>query len=631
MLQNMNSGLNSKILRGLFGILLLSALLGLVMTDVGGFFRDGGFSRRDLAKVGNTELTVQQFDPLYRRQLQTAGMSPAQARQLGLPQMILQQEITRQTMLQAAKRVGINVDDKYVAEHLKKQLRFVPVPGSTKDKLQAILRNVDMTEHDFINAIKSDTAAQLLSNTISSQAKAIPAPMLNATNSAASQTRQAEIITLSNANLPNIKSPTDGDLKAYLDENKDVYQLPEQRNIIIGTIKQDNLISNITVSDDDAQAYYDENKDQFATPARVQFIQAIAPDQKTADAIYAAASKDGLKKAAADAKAQYSGSTWYEQPSLPDTLSKALYADKQKGQKTLLKPVQSPLGWHVMETTAYDEPKAKSFADVKSDIVDLLKQEQTDSALNKVVEDIENQAADGTSLDKIVEPYKGLTFAANGLTRQNAADKIAELKLPEDANANVLDAAFSLNEDDNSPIIESKKGTYLLVHIDKVDEPHIPSFDLIKPKLTADWLAQQRDTALDKAIDDVIADYDSKKPALGTIAEKHKAPYRQTAYLSRDNQDLPAEVMNVLFNLSPHNDLTSVKTKDGAMIVRLSGIKTVPSTDLKITDKQSEDMRTAVAQELQQQFIMGWRDYLGVDINKDMLMKTYLQAAKDEN
>lgn len=631
MLQNMNSGLNSKILRGFFGILLLSALLGLVMTDVGGFFRDGGFSRRDLAKVGNTELTLQEFDPLYRRQLQTAGLSPAQARQLGLPQMILQQEITRQTMLQAAQRVGINVNDAYVADQLKKQLRFITIPGSSKDKLQAVLRNANMTEHEFIQAIKRDTAAQLLSSTINSQAKAIPAAMLNATNSAASQTRQAEIITLANDNLPNIKSPTDDDLKSYLAENKEVYQLPEQRNITIATINQDNLVSTINVSDEDAQAYYNQNKDQFTTPARVQFIQAVAPDQKTADAIYAAAGKDGLKKAADDAKAQYNGNSWYEQTALPDTISKVLFSDKQKTEKGLQKPIQSPIGWHIIETTNYDDAKEKPFADVKADVTDLLKQEQTDSALNKVIEDIENQAADGTPLAKIVEPYKGLTFDANGLTRKNAADKIAQLKLPEDATGNILEATFSLNEEDNSPIIESKKGTYLLVHVSKVDEPHVPAFNMIKPQLTADWIKQQRDTALDKAIDDVIADYDIKKPALADIAQKHKLPYRQTGYLTRENPELSAEVLNVLFNLSPQNDLTSVKTANGAVVLRLSGIKTVPASNLKLTDKQSDDMRTAVAQELQQQFIMGWRNYLGVNINQDMLAKTYLQAAKDEN
>lgn len=631
MLQNMNSGMNSKIMRGLFAGLLLAALLGLVLTDVGGFFRDGGFNRRDLAKVGNQDISLQQFDPLYRRQLQTAGMSPAQARQLGLPQMILQQEITRQTMLQAAQRVGIHVDDAYVISHLKKQLRFIPVPGSDKDKLQAILRNADMTEQEFVLAIKNDTSAQLLANTVSSQAKAVPAAMLNATSSAATQTRQAEIITISNASLQDTKAPTDAELQAFLNEHKDMYQVPEQRNIIVATISQDKLVSDITISDEDAQSYYDQNKDQFVTPARVKFVQAIVPDEKAAQALYDAAVKDGVKKAAADADAQYTTATWYEKGTLPDSLDKPLFADSQTGKSMLLKPLQSPLGWHVIQTEAYDDAKAKPFADVKTEVADLLKQEQTDGALNKVVEDIENQAADGTALDKIVESYKGLTFAANGLTRKNAADKIAALKLPEDATGNVLDAVFSMNEDENSPIIESKKGTYLLVHVTKVEEPHVPQFAAIKAQLTADWTKEQRNAALDKAIDDAIGDYDSAKPALATIADKHKAAYRQTAYLSRDSDNLPPHVLNVLFNLSPQNDLTSVKTADGAMILRLSGIKTTAANALKATDKQSEDIRTAVGQELQQQFIMGWRDYLGVDINQDMLVKTYLQAAKDEN
>ncbi len=623
MLQSLNSGLNSKILRGLFGILLLAALAGLALTDVGGFFRNGGFSRSDLAKVGNTELSVQQFDPIYRHQLQTAGIGPDQARAMGLPNMILQQEITRQTLLQAAKRVGINVSDTYVAKHLQKQLKFVPVPGSDKDKLQTILQSMNLSEAEFVAAIKGDTAAQLFSDTISGQIKAVPATMASAVNAAATQSRQAEIITLTENNLPAVKAPTDAELQKYLDENKDLYQVPEQRTITIATIAQDKLVPAVTIDDAVVRKYYDDNKDQFAAPARVQFIQAIASDEKAVRVLFDAAQKDGLEKAATAQKARFIKQDWYDKTALPNELTSVLFGAGQIAKTGLVAPVHSAIGWHVVETSAYQPESTKTFDTVKSEIADQLKQEKTDTAVNNVIEEIENQAGDGVAIAKIIEPYQGNVLHADGVDKAAGLAKLAALKLPDDAQANIQEAVFTLNEGDTSPIIETKAGTYLLVHVDKVTAPHLPGFAAIKTALTADWTKQQREGQLDKEIDAVIGDYDSKKPDVKAIADKHKLPYRQTEFVARDSKDLPVEVQNVLFNLSPHNDLTSVKTKDGAVVIRLSGIKTAAKAEQ--TNKQLEELRTTVAGELQQQFIMGWRDYLGVNVNQDMLTKTYLK------
>jgi peptidyl-prolyl cis-trans isomerase D len=631
MLQSLNSGLNSKILRGLFGVLLLTALLGLVMTDVGGFFRSGGFSRTDLAKVGSTELTVQQFDPMYRRQLQTAGIGPDQARTLGLPNMILQQEITRQTMLQAAKRVGIHVSNAYVANHLQKQLRFVPSQGSEKDKLNMILQSVGMSESEFVQAIKGDTSAQLLSNTISSQVKAVPAAMLNAVTAAGTQTRQAEIITIDQDNLPAIPAPSDDTLKSFVAEHKEAYQIPEQRNITVATIAQDQLVPAITIDDAAVKKYYDDNADQFVAPARVHFAQVIVPDEQTARTIFNEAQTTELEKVATMHKAQFVKLDWYDKPTLPSELADVLFGNDQMKRTGVLPPVKSSLGWHVVMTAGYQPESQKTLATVKKDIADLLKQEQTDQAVNKIIEDIENQAGDGTPLDTIVAPYKGNLLHAVQIDKTNGRDKVAELKLPDDIQGNVLEATFTLNDGDTSPIIEGKQGTYVLVHVDKVTDPHMPDFAAIKDKVTADWTRQQKSDQLDKLIDAVIGDYDNKKPTVKTIADKHQLPYRQTEFLSRDSKELTGEIQSVLFNLSPQNDLTSVKTKDGAVIIRLSAIKTQPSADKGVTDKQTEDLRTAVAGELQQQFVMGWRDYLGVDVNQALLEKTYLQKpAKDE-
>ena len=630
MLQSLNSGMNSKILRALFGVLLLSALLGLVMTDVGGFFRNGGFQRTDLVRVGKTELTVQQFDPLYRRQLQSSNIPPEQARQIGLANMILQQEITRQVMLQAASRVGIHVSNQYVANNLKKELQKLPVPGSDKDKLDAVLRNMGMSEYDFVEAIRSDTAAHVLSNTINGQGLSVPPATVKTVAAAGTQKRQADIITVRASDLPAPKAADDKALQAYLKDNADRYEIPEQRTIAVAVIKQSAIVPKVEISDADIESYYNDNKDQFAVPPRVKFIQVLATDEKAANKIYADAQKSGLANAAKTAKARLIDSDWYEEQNLPDTIAKVVFAKDAKAQKGLTKPVQSPLGWHIIETQDFAAASTKPLAEAKPQILDLLKQEKTDSVVNDVTEDIEQQAADGVAVAKIAEPYKGITQNIEALDRFNMTQKLEQLKLPKDVVANVQDAIQTLNEGDVSPIIESKDGAYVLVQLSKVTPPRVPEFASIKAKLATDWAAEQRANALDQLVDKVIGDYDIKKPDVKGLADKYKLAYRQTAPLAKDAKDLPEAAMGVLFNLSPQNDLTSVKTADGALIIRLASVKLDDPATIKVDAKQVEDIRATYAQELQQQFVMGWRDYLGVDINQALLDQTYLKTNKDQ-
>jgi peptidyl-prolyl cis-trans isomerase D len=626
MLQSMNSGMNFKILRVLFGGLLLAALAGLVLTDVGGFFGNGGLSRSDLAKVGKAKLTVQQFDPLYRRQLQSVNMTQEQARQMGLVHMVLQQEITRQSMLQAASRTGIHVSNTYVADHLKRELKNIPSVGTDRDKLDSVLRNVGMSEREFVEALRGDTAAQILSSTIADTAQTVPDIILKSVASAKTQQRRAEIITIDDSALPDIKKADDATLKAYLNTHRERYEIAEQRDIAIAVMKQDKLLPKITVSDSDIEKYYNSNQDVFKLAARSQFTQAIAPDEATAKAVYDDAQKTSLTDAATKHKARLVAQNWYEQSTLPDNVDKAVF--KEQNAK-LIAPVQSPLGWHVIQTSDFKPASVKELSAVKTEIVDLLRQETTDKAINDLTQSIEQDAADGIEIAKIIEPYNGSLQRAKNLNRMNIADKIAALSVPQDAVNNVLDAAFALNDGDVSPIIESKDGSYILVQIEKISPAHLPEFSAAKSTLEQDWLKDQKNAALDKEIDDVIGDYNAKKPNLKVVAAEQGLPYRETGLLKPDSKELPAEVLNILFNLSPRNDLTSVKTDKAAYVVRLAAIETDNGDKISISEQDKADMRTALTQELQQQFILGWRDYLGVTVNDKLLNQVYMQDNQD--
>ena len=101
-----SGGVTKFILMGFMAL----AVGGLVLTDVGGFFR-GGVGGSDVARVGDQAISIQQFDSTLRRTLQPIGMSTQDAYQFGYVQQVLSGEIRSALLQQAAKSYGVQVSD----------------------------------------------------------------------------------------------------------------------------------------------------------------------------------------------------------------------------------------------------------------------------------------------------------------------------------------------------------------------------------------------------------------------------------------------------------------------------------------------------------------------------------------
>ncbi len=89
----LRSGKTGAVLKFILFSLLLLAMGGMVFTDVGGFFRNGITGSRDVATVGQTPLSIVQFDHMARKNLERIGMSPAQAYKMGYLQEMLNGEV----------------------------------------------------------------------------------------------------------------------------------------------------------------------------------------------------------------------------------------------------------------------------------------------------------------------------------------------------------------------------------------------------------------------------------------------------------------------------------------------------------------------------------------------------------
>ena len=113
----MRDGAKSGFLKIILMGLMTLAVFGLVLTDVGGFFR-GGIPATTVATVGKSEISTRAFDQQVRRVLAQQGLDPATAYQYGFIQQILYSKIGEHLFAMRVRDLGILVTDSIVKRHI---------------------------------------------------------------------------------------------------------------------------------------------------------------------------------------------------------------------------------------------------------------------------------------------------------------------------------------------------------------------------------------------------------------------------------------------------------------------------------------------------------------------------------
>src|SRR5690349_14971491 len=106
------------------GKTVMTVVMGLLVVSfaiwgIGDIFR--GFGRSSLAKIGSTEIGIEQFRQLYNDRLQQLGrqlgrpISPDQARALGFDQQLLGQLVSETALDERARDLWLATSDAEVA------------------------------------------------------------------------------------------------------------------------------------------------------------------------------------------------------------------------------------------------------------------------------------------------------------------------------------------------------------------------------------------------------------------------------------------------------------------------------------------------------------------------------------
>jgi peptidyl-prolyl cis-trans isomerase D len=275
------------------GKTIMAVVMGVLIISFGiwgiaDIFR--GFGQSTVAKIGHTEISLNEFRQIYTDRLQQIGrqfgrpLSSEQARQFGLDRQVLQQTIAEAAIDEEARRLGLGQSDDQIRQVIMNDPNFKGVNGNfDANRFQAMIRNAGYTEQRYVAEQRKVSLRRQISGTIGAGLEP-PKAMLDVLTRFQNEQRAIEFVRLDAAQAGQIDAPSPEAIAAYFEDHKAQFRAPEYRKIAFVVISPEEIGKWSDVSDEDARKVFEQRKDRLGTPEKRQIHQIVFPNAAEAQA-----------------------------------------------------------------------------------------------------------------------------------------------------------------------------------------------------------------------------------------------------------------------------------------------------------------------------------------------------------
>lgn len=333
------------------------------------------------------------------------------------------------------------------------------------DRYRQLAGSQGLTPEGFEARIRSDLSVRQVEAGIANSGFT-PAGIANVALNAFFEKREVQIANFLAADYLSKVTPTDADLAAYYEKNKNLFQAPEQATIEYMVLDIASVKNGIVINEADLRSFYDQNVLRLsgAEERRASHILFnAAKDAPAADRQKAKSQAEALlitlrkapdtfadvaKKNSQDAASAVIGGDldYFPRGAMVKPVEEAVFG-MNKGE--LSGVVESEFGFHIVKLTDIKKPVQRSFEELRAGIEADLKTQQSQKKYAEVAEAFTNGVYEQSdSLKPIAEKLKLEIKTASGLKRTPDASVTGVL-----ANAKFLSAVFS------SDSVEKKRNT----------------------------------------------------------------------------------------------------------------------------------------------------------------------------
>ena len=481
-------------------IFIALLILSFAVWGIADIFRN--FGSNVVAKVGDTEISVADFDLAYRRELNAVSrqigrpLSTTEGAMFGIPQQVLARMIAEAAMNDMAADMNLGISDDGLRRMIQENPAFQrPGGGYDRNSLVQLLRANGISEDDFVREQRLLSGRQQIAGALTDNLKT-PEAMLSAFNIFENETRTVRYIAVPPSAAGEIAAPSDADLESFYETRKEDFRAPEYRSLSVLQLLPQTLAKPDEVTDAEAKQAYDRSGNRYRTDELRRVRQMPFPDSAAAEAA-AAELASGAKTFAqlmeerglkdSDVDLGLMAKDKFLDPAIAD----AAFALPEGGVSGA---VQGRFTSVILEVAQIQPEAVRPFDEVKAELKQEIALQKAEQDVQDLHDEIEDARAGGASLAEVAGRFS-LTTTEIPAVDSNGRDETGQpVTLPE-ADGLLREAFESDVGIENNPLPLGQRG-FVWFDVTKVTPPRDRELSEVRDAVVQAWTAKERDQKL---------------------------------------------------------------------------------------------------------------------------------------
>lgn len=615
--------------QGLFGKIVIAIMfsfliLSFAIWGVGDIFR--GYGRNEVAKVGKSEIGLEQMRTAYQNEIQNLirqqrrQISPEMARALGLDRQVLSRLLTEATLDQTAQGMRLAVSDETIRNLIFDDQVFRDASGQfSSARFNELLRSNGYTEQSYVALQRSTVLRQQISEMVVGGLSA-PLALQEIGNRLRNEKRAITFARIPASAAGEIAAPSEDQLKSFFNDRKTAFRAPEFRTAAVLSITAETLADPAKITDEEAKARYEATKAQRFTAAEMRTVQQI-PFPNAEEAQAAKAKIDGgetFDEIATERNVAFNNltlGTFTREQMIDPAVRDAAFALEEGAVSA---PVTGAFGTVLLRVTKVDSAHVRPFEEVVAEVKQELATSRAASQVTELHDKIEDQRASAKPLAEIAKELN--------LTLRTAGPMNAGLGRPDGSREEALpggDATLQaiFRSDigvDNEAIRLPRNAGYAWFDVTKIDPARERSFDEVKAEVEKQWRADETATRLSAKARELVERLD-KGESFDVVAASAGLTIETAADLGRQDQrpELPGTVVAQVFGTAAGKSGSAAGTDGGRILFKVDSATVAPY--VRTTQEAGNFERllsSSVSEDIMLQYVAKRQAELGVSINE---------------
>jgi len=607
------------------GKTIMSVVMGFLIISFGvwgiaDIFR--GFGQSTLAKVGHTEISIEQFRRLYTDRLQQIGrqfgrpLTSDQARAFGLDRQVLQQAIAEAALDEEARRLGLGQSDAETRRLILSDPNFKGSSGAFDPaRFEAMIRQFGYSEARYVAEQRQVSLRRQIAGTVSAGLEP-PKLMIEALSRFQNEQRSIEYVKLDAAQAGTIDPPSPEALAGYFDDHKTQFRAPEYRKLAFVAITPEDIGKWSEVSDEDARKLFEQRRDRLGTPEKREVSQIVFPSEEEALAarnrIASGTSFDDIAKERGLSPTDVDLGLITKSEIIDPAIADAAFA-LPSGEVS--QPVRGKFGVALVKIGKIEPGVAPDFASVAASLKKEIATDRARTAVADLRDKMEDQRGGGAS---VIEAAQKLGLTAVTIDAVDRSGRLPDGQLASNIPRGLDVVSQAFNSDvgvDNDPI--PFNGGYVWYDVLGITPSRERSLDEVKDQVEARWREDQIASRLRTKATEMVQKLDQG----GKLADEAAAAGLKVETASAFKRDavvpgVPAGVIAAAFRTAKDGAGQAAGAGDW-VVFRVTDV-TVPPLDLGSEEmkKVTQTLQRGLTDEQIAEYVTKLESDIGTTINE---------------